>query len=306
MTAPIINSIAGADLHITELVDPSVIEFRARQMADAINLSRRQYVAATKDAQKHIVDLKNWIADIIIETSAQGASLLEVHVIDPGWALFQRDKHGTCFIDVDEQGFLWPPIEVTFPADISSSTWRLAQCRPSTDLNSANVVLVFVDKVSAELREHYGPLSSNPQETRAEFIKRLVTKASNSPAFPGDSPIRFRTLLDIGSPHAFDPSDLSNSQLPASANQPHPPKARRNPDKQPSQNPLLIPPNAALEAQNKAIEEAMNGTDISIQGVLDAVRNVSSPPFGGSYSQPGKGPQKPLSGGSRGSQIGGR
>src|SRR5690348_16177171 len=102
VTNNIINSIASADLHVIELVDPDRIRFFAHNLANQINAYRMSY-----PPQKTCTDLSQWVTDIIIETTVQGASLLEVHIIDPFWTLLRRDPDGVSFIDVDDQGFLW-------------------------------------------------------------------------------------------------------------------------------------------------------------------------------------------------------
>lgn len=187
------------------------------------------------------IDLHEMISDVIVETSAQGSSLLEIHVIDPFWSLLRRNKSGWCFIDVDPDGsgYLWPPIEINFPPDVSDATWRLAQVKPTTDLSAANLVLTFEDKIVAEMREHTatGPdptdsslASSNPNETRAEFIRRCVKTVSKNPQLPSEVGIRFIPLL----PHSdFTSADLIGDEItsPGSVVVPNTSPARQNPTK---------------------------------------------------------------------------
>jgi hypothetical protein len=250
MTNEILNSMFSSDLNATVISDPAQIRFLvAQSMADQINEQRMSF-----SPPKQAVDLTDAIADIIIETSAQGASLMEVHIIDPYWVLLQRDAAGICFIDVDEQGYLWPPIEVNFPKGSSDAMWRLCACAPTTDLTTANIVLTFEDRCAAELREFQGPVQSNHNETRAEFIRRLVKEARfgghlPSVAYNGvatspnvgmpDGSIRFITLLGIGDPQAFSAADLASDQVytPPSAKQPAAPPARKSPNKTPAPTP---------------------------------------------------------------------
>lgn len=254
-TRPLFDAIASPDLHVTELVDPAEISFLVTSLADQINAFRMDW-----SPPKRVHDLSGWIADIIIETTAQGASLLEVHIIDPAWTLLMKDVNGVAFIDVDDEGFLWPPIEVTFPKDRSDATWRLCQLRPSTSLTEANVIMVFEDKIVSELREHFGAQVSFPDQTRAEFLQSLVKQANDSPTFPGEVDIRFRALLPK---ETFTAADLTMSQrLPASATQPFAPKARKHPNKEPKKpvgsDPLGLPPFP------NPIQEAVNGVTLSI------------------------------------------
>ena len=234
------------DSALNEIVttDPETIRLYRETVAAQINASR-----ALVDPIREIIDLDKFVADIVIQTSAQGSSLLEIHIIDPGWITLRRDANGVAFFDVDEAGFLWPPIDLNFPPDVSDAQWRLCQLRPSTDLSTANIVLTFEDKVSSVLREFQGPVQSNPNETRAEFIRRLVKEATVGGHLPPvtntttgitsspvigmpDGSIRFISLLPNV---AFSQGDLTTDQvhLPASAKQPNAPPARANPNKHP-------------------------------------------------------------------------
>lgn len=264
--SPIINSLTGADLSVTELIDPAKIKFYAASIADQMNKFRMTY-----SPQKRVIDLSAWINDIIVETSAQGSSLLEVHIIDPTWALLLRDKNGVSFIDVDDQGYIWPPVEVNFPSDVSDATWRLCQVRPSTSLTDANMVLTFEDKIASELREHAGPKQSFPNETRAEFIQSLVKDANRNPAYPGEVDIRFVPLLPK---ETFTVADLSMSQrVPKSATVPFARDHRKKPNKDPHQHQLSA----------KKITEVMKsveGIDISMQDTWAAfAREADNHPF---------------------------
>ena len=281
---PIYNSLAGPDLNVVELVDPNRIQFYATSTAQQINDFRMSYAP-----QKRILDLDQWISDVIIETSAQGSSLLEVHVIDPAWTMFVRDKNGACFIDVDDSGYLWPPVEVTFPKDISDATWRLCQARPSTDLTQPNVILTFEDKITSELREQYAAQNSYPNETRAEFIQSLVQQTNQNPAYPGEVDIRFVPLLPK---ETFTVADLSMQQrIPTSATQKYVPPARRSPNKTPhapgssagkpafSGNNPFLNPFAPIASPTTAVGQAVSGIEISIQAGWDAMtQGLTNPP----------------------------
>jgi hypothetical protein len=231
----VVNDIAGStDLSVTQLQDPRRIRVLLQQVAGQINDYRSSVSPPLRCA-----NLDEQISDIIVETSAQGSSLLEVHIVDPAWTLLQRDKAGNCFIDVDSSGYLWPPIEINFPQGVSSAVWRLCQCRPTTDLSGSNLILTFEDRAASVMREYGGPVVSTPLETRAEFIRRLVKEvridghlppvsvngvaySPNTSAGP-DGSIRFIPLL----PHyVFTAADLAadEASLPASAKQPNKPR----------------------------------------------------------------------------------
>lgn len=253
-TPEIFNSIASPDLDVIALVDPNRIELYATSLADQINTSRMGY-----SPPKRVIDLGRWISDITIETTAQGGSLLAISVIDPAWTMFMRDVNGVSFIDVDDTGFLWPPVEVNFPPDISDATWRLCQCVPTSDLTQANVTLTFEDKIVAELREHFGAQQSFPNQTRAEFIQALIQQANHSPAYPGEFDIRFVPLLPK---ETFTVADLTMSQrIPTSATQPFAPAARKNHNKKPNQTPVqpkpLTPAQVAAGVVDLSIENGL-------------------------------------------------
>lgn len=271
MTSIIYNSLASSDLGITELVDPDQISFYTASLANQVNAFRMNYTP-----QKRIIDLAEWVSDITIETTAQGGSLLEVTIIDPAWTLFQRDAAGVCFIDVDDQGFLWPPVEVTFPPDVSDATWRLCQCIPTTDLTQANVTLTFEDKIVSELREHYGAQISYPNQTRAEFIQMLVQQANRNPAYPGEVSIRLVNLLPKST---FTVEDLNlQERLPASATQAYAPPARKNPNKN-AKTPTVA---SSLPKPLTQGEIAAGVVDLSIEDGLAAYQKGTS--YANTYS----------------------
>jgi len=261
------NSFQSPTLHVTELTDPNQVRVYAESLAKQINDFRMQY-----NPPKRCIDLTSWIADVIIETSAQGSSLLEVHVIDPAWTLLMRDANDVSFIDVDDQGFLWPPVEVVFPQDKSDATWRLCQVRPSNSLTEANLILVFEDKIVSELREQKGPYQSAPNQSRAEFIQALVKKANKNPAYPGEVDIRFLALLPKST---FTAADLTLSErIPTSAKQTNAPKGRKNPNKTPSIGGILLKPVTP-------VQQAVEGVDLSIaagyEAFLEGVKDAFSP-----------------------------
>lgn len=257
MTLPTIRSdMTSSELNVVDLLDPLQIEAYRVSVATQINNQRM-----AQPNPKQVLDLSDWISDIMIETTVQGASLLEVHVIDPGWIMLLRDKDGVAFFDTDQNGYLWPPIEVNFPADSSDAVWRLCQLRPSTDITQANLILTFEDRVAAELREFLGPVLSSPNQTRAEFIQQLVKEVKFGKPLPPvaglgypvvppgqkDGKIRFIPLL----PHLdFTAADLTADEttIPKSAKQKNPPPARANHTKKPTV--VTVQPNPDEQGQN--------------------------------------------------------
>lgn len=236
MTQIIYNSLKSTELDITSLSDPSRLLHVDAKKVDAFtaNIAVQINEQRTKASPgMRILDLEDHITDVRIETTAQGAGILEVHVLDPWWMLFRRDpKTGASFIDVDEDGYLWPPIEVNFPPKVTDATWRLVAVTAGTDMTSSNVVLTFEDKIVSELREHDKATDpscaqSTTNETRAEYIRRLVKTASSNKLVPGDVGIRFIPLLPTS---VFTSGDLTADQtsVPASAAQPQAPPARKN------------------------------------------------------------------------------
>jgi hypothetical protein len=243
-TRPVIyNSIDAASLQVVAAMSPSQFESvpgtggliatrvskYSQSLATQINTQRNQ-----ASPQVEVVDLESHIIDITIETTAQGAGVLTVDLLDPYWRLLETTANGTSFIDVDEYGYLWPPIIVNFPEDSTDAYWRLCQVNPSTDTTQANMSLVFEDNAVSELREHdqYTDTAcamSRPDETRAEYIERCIVTASGHPLTDADHPMRFQSLLP-GS--VFTAADLAGdaTSTPASATSPASP-ARADPNK---------------------------------------------------------------------------
>ena len=209
MTISVLNDVFSPELNVISLTDRENVEFYIKNMGQQINESRNKMISGDQQTMR-VTDLDQFISDIIIETTAQGASLLEVQIIDPGWRLLQRDqKTGACFFDVDDQGYLWPPVEVNFPPANSKTgysgtgcVWRLAMLEPSTDLTGPNITLTFEDKIVSELREHSAtpahPKVASKGETRAEFIQSLATFLRQAWTFSESfgSTARFRVMSE--------------------------------------------------------------------------------------------------------------
>src|SRR6185437_512529 len=109
----------------------------------------------------------------------QGSAFLEVHLVDPLWLLLRRDANGAAFFDVDEGGYLWPPLDIQVPPGQSDQVWTLCQLKPSTDLPGPTLVLTSEDKIVSECRNHDNTIdpsiaTSRVNETRAEFIERCA------------------------------------------------------------------------------------------------------------------------------------
>jgi hypothetical protein len=136
-----------------------------------------QVLSQLKKTQPKVtrVELESVIADIRVETTVQGASTIEIDVIDPDWHLLTSG-----FLDVDDKGKL-KPVDINYPK-ASNFWWRLTQVSPTTDKSGANVTLTFEDRVVAYLRQHKGAKSwSRRHYTRAQAIKAMVDEVRNAP-----------------------------------------------------------------------------------------------------------------------------
>jgi hypothetical protein len=165
-------------------------------------------------------DLSDRISDIQIETMAQGASTLKVTVIDPLRTLLISG-----FIQADVNGYLWPPIDINFPAG-TDCWWRLAQVTATVDYTQPNVTLTFEDRIVSLLRQcspvNTGVVQGAPNQTLGSFIGMLVDTCNR--LFKLKPQIRMVQLI---SPQ--DPNYLHVTSLPSSAQRSKP--LRQNPNK---------------------------------------------------------------------------
>lgn len=212
------NPLATAELNTAVLYDPVKIKAYKDSIADALN---------TQSAGPKFRDLSDRIADVVIETSAQGASILTVSLIDPMWVLPLSG-----FIGVDEQGYLWPPIDVNFPTG-TDCVWRLCQYRATWDKDfdptQGNIVLTFEDRIASLLRQMSpatpGGLSQGqPNQTLGGFFKQLVDNANSVLKLNKTEQIRLVELISPADPNYTPP--INN--LPSSAQS----TLRKNPIKQ--------------------------------------------------------------------------
>ncbi len=184
------NALASGELDTAILLDPVKIKAYRASIASALN---------DGSAAGRYEDLEDRIADVIIETVNQGAGTLEVHVIDPLWIIPQ-----TGFFQTDENGFLWPPIDINFPTD-TNCVWRLVQYNASygTDMSEANLILTFEDRIISLLRDisaaDGGRYQGQPNQTLSGFIQELVSSANNilSPT----PPIRYVSMVSPQDPN---------------------------------------------------------------------------------------------------------
>lgn len=124
------------------------------------------------------VELSDVIADVRINTTTQGASSLEIDVIDPQWVLLTSG-----FLDVSRDGRL-RAADLNFPAN-SNYWWRLTQVDPSTGTGAGggpNLTLTFEDRVVGRLRRKSGQKSwSRAKFTRAQAIKAMADEVKAPP-----------------------------------------------------------------------------------------------------------------------------
>lgn len=162
-TGSIPSPLASPELSKPILTDPATIR------------SYRETLAGQMNAQSggpKFSDLSDRIADIVLDTRVQGASTLEVHLIDPLWVIPMSG-----FITADVEGYLWPPIDVRFPSG-TECVWRLCQVHANWGSTTANLVLTFEDRIVSQLRQmspgNGGLAQGSPNQTLGGFIKQLV------------------------------------------------------------------------------------------------------------------------------------
>lgn len=221
---PIYNSLSSSSLNVIAQTDPNAFKLVAGRRVSEFSSSIATQINNARRAMPSpmwCVDLEKYITNIVIETSAQGAGVLTVDLIDPGWELMKTQPNGESFISVDQYGYLWPPIEINFPEGQSDALWRLCQVQASIDTTASNLSLIFEDAIVSELREHdqyTDPTCAQPypNETRAEFIRRCIKTASKDPLNDSDVGIRFIPLLPTD---VFTTQDLygDQSSVPLSA-----------------------------------------------------------------------------------------
>lgn len=207
------NEFATAELSTTILVDPVQIEAFKKSIADQMN---------AQSPGPTLTDLSERIADVVIQTSAQGASVLTVSVIDPLWVLMvAKDKNGNSFIQTDSQGFLWPPIDVNFPTG-TDCVWRLASVEADwdaeMDMERGNLKLTFEDRIASLLRQMSravaGGLSQGQaNQTLGGFFKQLVDNANSVLHLGKGERIRLVEMISPQDPNYI----LDVTDVPASA-----------------------------------------------------------------------------------------
>jgi hypothetical protein len=143
--------------------DPQVV---ADQLYKAI---RRKHPGVLK------AEIGGIVADVRPLTTIQGASTLEVDVIDPDWVLITSG-----FLDkgADEK---FDVVDLNYPQG-SKMWWRLTQADVSTDLAGANLTLIFEDRAVSYCRGKTGEKSwSRAEYTRAQAIKAMTVDEVKAP-----------------------------------------------------------------------------------------------------------------------------
>lgn len=162
-TGQIPSPLASAELARAIVTDPATIRAYRDTIAGQMN---------AQSAGPRFSDLSDRIADIVLDTRVQGAGTLEVHLIDPLWVIPMSG-----FITADEEGYLWPPIDVRFPSG-TECVWRLCQMHANWGSTTANLVLTFEDRIVSQLRQlspgNGGLAQGSPNQTLGGFIKQLV------------------------------------------------------------------------------------------------------------------------------------
>lgn len=207
------NEFATADLDTKLLIDPQKIVAFKESIADQMN---------AQSPGPTFKDLSERIAGVTLETTAQGASILTVGVIDPLWVLLiVPDANGNTFIQTDAQGYLWPPIDVNFPTG-TDMVWRLAQVDANwdaqMDMQNGNITLTFEDRIASLLREMSpaipGGLSQGePNQSLGGFFQQLVDNANSVLHLKKGERIRLVEMISPQDPNYTPPI----TDLPASA-----------------------------------------------------------------------------------------
>jgi hypothetical protein len=139
-----------------------------------------QFHAAVKAKAPKVVktEIESVLADLRVNTTMQGASTLEIDIIDPGWLLITSgflDKGADDKFDV---------VDLNYPEG-SDYWWRLTLADPSTGLDGPNLTLTFETRVVSYARGHSGVKSwSRGQFTRAQAIKAMTADEIKAPPKP--------------------------------------------------------------------------------------------------------------------------
>lgn len=209
------DEMASAELNTTFLLDPLKIEAFRDDIAAQLN---------QQSGGPKIEDLSSRIADVVIDDTAQGAGTLQISLIDPMLTIVNaQDKHGNLFIQADQNGYLWPPIDVNFPGG-TQCYWRLCQMSWTRDLTQPNVTLTFEDRIVSILRQMSpatgGVAQGSVNQTLGAFILMLVQSANR----------RFGTsiqVVELISPQDpnYTPAVTTAPSNPESTLRPNPTKA---------------------------------------------------------------------------------
>lgn len=251
---------------VEALTDPSAVELIATQLNDSTQNQNLAQGAPT------VKNLTSALQDLIIETTAQGASFLELHIIDPYWMLLTRYGDNPAFFDVDDSG-LWIPVDVNFPQG-TDCWWRLASGTPTLDPTQANV-FVFEDRIVTQLRDLGGPKHASNNQTRAEFIYSCVRQV------PG---IRF-VCPALSQAAGSVAGDITQGQIASaqtihgagtagtSATKPKAPSARRNPAKAPGIDPTAKRKGAYWTPHGWRYTKPINGMSPKVLDILNPPTN---------------------------------
>jgi len=253
------NALATGELNTAILVDPVKIQAYAESIASQMN---------DQSGGPRIEDLSERIADITVETSAQGSSILTVGIVDPLWVLPMSG-----FIQVDQDGFLWPPVDINFPTG-TDCVWRLCQYHAVWDADSgseANLTLTFEDRIVSLLREmspQNGIAQGQPNQTLGGFFKQLVDNANQ--VLKCNPKIQLVELISPGDPNYTPPIDYT----PASAQSP----LRQNPAK--AKQGLTTAQQAQLKQIQQAVAQLFGG-DPSTGGGSKSITIRGTEPYAG-------------------------
>lgn len=194
----------AATLDQIAITDPDELRLLAQTVADQMH---------AQTTGPKFEDLSDAIADIQIETAVQGASFLEVHIIDPNLQLLYLPKDPndvtSTFIQVAADGYLDPPIRLQFPPG-GKTFWRLCSVRASTitpGSADANLILTFEDEVAAVLRtidasDIGAAKQAAPDASLEAYMGQVIAAAARSPKATGVSILGVSLIDETNDPNS--------------------------------------------------------------------------------------------------------
>lgn len=270
------NELKSVHASIEMLTNPARIEAMKSDIAGQMN---------DQSGGPEFIDLAERISDVVIETTAQGASTLTITIIDRNLGLLRHEYpkgSGNTFIQVDATGYLWPPIDVNYPRG-TDCVWRLCQVNSTTFGGQANITLTFEDRIVSWLREVNYKKGKVAQglagQTLMGFIGQLVNGANQYlRGYPlarggGWQPIRLVPLVARPDPNVAPPVTTPQGASAKAA------LSRQNPNK--TKQGLTKAQQAAMKAAAAAAVEHGRAVAISTLEQQGQTLSQAENTFGG-------------------------